>query len=205
MAWLFFGKKRDDDLDELKDGIKNSFSAVKDDLKKTAEWIRHLNNRTLGHTEDIEELRERLSTVESEFEELKSFISLFGTRGFKQPFKHEQTAVHKQTAVQGVQTAVQTAVQTGVMRNLSSMERSIVWVLLNTNMKLSYEDVASLMGKDKATIRGQINSIRQKSEGLVEEMVEKNGKKRIFISDEMKSMILKTIKTNLKTGKSMKK
>lgn len=205
MVWWWFGKKRDPEIDELKDGIKNSFSAVKDDLKKTAEWIRHLNNRSLEHDDSFEELRERLSTVESEFSELKSFISLFGTRGFKQLFKQQQTAVYKQTAVQGVQTAVQTAVQTGVMKNLSAMERAIVWVLLNTDMKLSYEDIATLMGKDKATIRGQVNSIRQKSEGLVEEIMEKNGKKRVFILEEMKSLLLKTIKTNLRKGKSMRK
>jgi transcriptional antiterminator len=201
MAWWIFGKKGDNDLDELKDGIKNSFSAVKDDLKKTANWIKHLNSRSIEHDGAIETLFMRLSTAENEISELKSFISFFGNRGFKQPFKQGQTAVDKQTAVQGVQTAVQTAVQTGVMRGLSAMERAIVWVLLNTDMKLSYEDVAALMGKDKATIRGQINSIRQKSEGLVEEIIERNGKKRVFIPDEMKAILLKTIKTSIRPEK----
>jgi len=204
MAWWIFGKKGDNELDELKEGIKNSFSAVKDDLKKTANWIKHLNGHSIEHDGAIETLFMRLSSAENEISELKSFISFFGNRGFKQPFKQGQTPVYKQTAVQGVQTPVQTAVQTGVMRGLSAMERAIVWVLLNTDMKLSYEDVAALLGKDKATIRGQINSIRQKSEGLIDELTERNGKKRVFIPDDMKSILLRTIKTNIKPEKRRK-
>jgi hypothetical protein len=42
-------------------------------------------------------------------------------------------------------------------------------------MKLSYEDLALMLGKEKSTIRGQINTIKQKSEGLIEEITEKNG------------------------------
>jgi hypothetical protein len=61
-------------------------------------------------------------------------------------------------------------------------------------MKLSYEDIALLLGKDKSTIRGQINAIKQKSEGLIEEMSEKNGKKRVFIPEEIKQKLQKYAK-----------
>ncbi len=42
-------------------------------------------------------------------------------------------------------------------------------------MRLSYEDLASLLGKEKSTIRSQINMIKQKEERIIEETVEKNG------------------------------
>ena len=61
-------------------------------------------------------------------------------------------------------------------------------------MKLSYADLAAMLGKRRATIRGQINSIKQKSEGLIEEIVSENNKKRLFISEKVKTALLKTQK-----------
>ena len=59
------------------------------------------------------------------------------------------------------------------------MERAIVWALLNADMRLSYEDLAALLGKDKSTIRGQINTIKQKNSNIIMEAREANGKKRL--------------------------
>jgi chromosome segregation and condensation protein ScpB len=104
----------------------------------------------------------------------------------------------KQTVVTPVQNVVQTAVQTNVLENLSLMERAIVWALANSDQKLSYEDLAVVLGKDKSTIRGQINAIRQKSEGLIEESREANGKKRLYIPEEMRQIMLKNGKVRVK-------
>jgi predicted transcriptional regulator len=77
------------------------------------------------------------------------------------------------------------------------MERAIVWVLLNTDEKLSCEDISVLTNKDKSTIRGQLNSIKNKSE-ILEEAMEKNGKKRYFIPEKMKELLLSKIKAEKK-------
>lgn len=202
MLFGLFGKKEDNS--GLKQEIKQSFNAVKQDMKKAADWIAHLNSRSNKHDSDIEEMNGRLSSIENDLAEIKTFISFFDSRISKQLFKQRQTGVYKQTAVQGVQTAVQTgvydvqtAVQSAFLGNLSVMERAIVWTLLNAQdgMKLSYEDIAAVLGKDKATIRGQMNSIKQKSEGIVEESIEPNGKKRYFIGEDMKEMLLSKIKS----------
>ena len=70
-------------------------------------------------------------------------------------------------------------------------------------MKLSYEDLALLLGKERSTIRGQINSIKQKSEGLIKEFSEKNGKKRIYIEEEIKAKMQKYARA--RTGKKTEK
>jgi len=199
MSWWIFGKE--DDHSELKDEIKQSFSAVKHDIKKAADWIAHLNTRDKHHEETVDALHERLSTMESEMDEMKQVISFFSMRVNKQLFKHRQTADYKQTGVLGVQTSVQTGVQMGFLGSLSTMERAIVWVLLNTDMKLSCEDVAAILNKEKSTIRGQINAIKAKSEGMIEEATEKNGKKRYFVADEVKDMLLSNMKAEKKTKK----
>ena len=74
----------------------------------------------------------------------------------------------------------------------------MVYILLNSDMKLSYDDLAAMLGKSRATIRGQINTIRQKSEGLIEETIEKNGKKRVFVPEEIKEILLKNSKVRVK-------
>ena len=68
-------------------------------------------------------------------------------------------------------------------------------------MKLSYDDLAAMMGKDTATIRGQVNSIKQKCEGLIEEQIEKNNKKRLFIPDKMRGILLKKVKVRQNSSK----
>jgi hypothetical protein len=62
-----------------------------------------------------------------------------------------------------------------------------------------------MLGKSRATIRGQVNAIKQKSEGLIEEIIEKNGKKRVFVPDEVKERMLKSVKVRVRNGKKDRK
>jgi hypothetical protein len=193
--WPF--KKRDDTVyDDFKNEVKQAFGSVRGDVNKAAEWISHLHTKHKHHETKFDLVDQRLSTIESDLEEIKNFISFFSARMngrvFKQLSKQEQTPVYKQTAVGAVQTGVQTAVQTGFLGNLSANERLIVWTLLNTDMKLSCDDVASILNKERSTVRGQINSIKQKSDFL-SETVENNGKKRFYIESSVKEMLLSRV------------
>ena len=71
---------------------------------------------------------------------------------------------------------------------------------MNSEMKLSYEDLALLLGKERSTVRGQINSVKQKSPGIIEEITEKNGKKRVFVPEEIKEKLRKYAKVRVKGG-----
>jgi predicted transcriptional regulator len=200
MGFLWFGKKRDEEVQTLSENVKTSFDGVKQDFRKIADWITHLNSKDNEHDGKISDLNTRLNSLESEVVELRTFISFFSNRMSKQLFKQEQTPVGKQTAVEGVQTRVQTAVQTAILGNLSVMERAIVWVLLNNNdptMKMSCEDIAALLNKDKSTIRGQLNAIKNKSD-ILAETIEKNGKKRYHVPESAKEILLSKIKAERK-------
>lgn len=201
----WFGKSRR--IDKLEKEIHHSFNSVKDDFNKVSKWIQHIDGKHKGHDEYLDEIKEQILVMKADLQEVKDFIAFFGPQISKQPFKHPQTAVGKQTAVEAVQTPVQTAVQTSILQGLTVMERAIVWALLNTDsdMKLSYEDLAALLGKDKSTIRGQVNTIRQKSEGLIEEHTETNGKKRVFIPEKMRVFLLKNVKVRVKSKKKEEK
>ena len=207
--WLF-GKKKG--VEELKDETKRGFSAVKNDINSLSEWVKHLNKQDDLHKQAVDDVNVRLSSMETDLEGIKNMLALMDGKYSKRLFKQRERKFVEQTAVQGVYDGVQTAVQTAEtysnlsIHNLSSMERAIVVILLNTDMKLSYDDLASMTGKSRATVRGQINSIKRKSESLIEEIIERNGKKRVFIPEETKEKLLKSVKVRVsKPGKHGKK
>lgn len=196
----FFTKKAEKkDLENLKVAVQTGFNSVKDDFSKTGSWIKHLNSTDSGLKEDLSGIHEEISSIKEELENIKNMISIIGERPV---FKQSQTVFNKQTPSKGVLNTVQTGVQTAFLDSLSTTERAIVFVLLNSaDMKLSYEDLAAMLGKRRATIRGQINAIKQKSEGLIEEIIGENNKKRVFIPEKTREILLKSGKVRVKDKK----
>lgn len=210
MVWWLFRKKRDDDINEkfvnLHESLHSSFSNIKRDMTGINKWLDHFKSKHENHDKKFDLLNQRINSIEEVLEEM-----------------------------QGVWTTVQTAVQTGglskqsqtdsrpntrlslskqdeeelsiarKLKKLTLMERAVVWALLNTDLKLSYEDLSVALGKDKSTLRGQINNIKTKSEGLIEEYPEKDGKKRFCISDKIKSEVLKGVKKKETIQQKVKK
>ena len=202
MFGWFFGKK---EIEKIREDAKSGFDAVKKDINSVSGWIKHLDSEKNLQNKEIEDLKTFLSSIKEDLDGLKNVISIMNELKPKQVFKTTTRAFNKQMAVYPVQTGVQTGVQTPNLDQFSITERAILWILLNTDMKLSYDDLAAMLGKEKSTIRGQINTIKQKSESLIEEVIEKNGKKRVFIPEELKNKLLKKSKVRIKPKKGEKK
>lgn len=199
MFWIF--KKRKES-EVKREEIQKSFDSVREDFDRVGKWISHFDDKGKKNEVETEDLKQQLFIIKNDIEDIKDFISLFGTNISKQP----QQEVIKQTRVSDVQNVVRTVVQTDILDRLTLVERGIIWALLNAEgKKLSYDDLAFASGKDKSTVRGQINIIKQKSESLISEYVESNGKKRFFISDEMRQILLKKEKVRVKSIKKNKK
>jgi len=201
MLDLFGHKKR---VEKLRGEVQDSFNHVKKDFNKVGEWIKHLDDKHVSHEGEISNIKDQLMTIHEDLMELKDFVSFFGPQISKGLSKQTQTSAIKQSLSGAVQTPVQTGVQTDILENLTVMERAIVWALLNSEMRLSYEDLAALLGKDKSTIRGQINAIKQKNDSLIEESREANGKKRLYIPDEVRSLVVKSVKVKVRGQKKSK-
>lgn len=201
MFWLFTGKR---EINNLKENTKVGFESVKKDITAVSGWIKHLDSEKNIQSKEIGDIKEDLSIIKNDVESLKNMISILGNVRSGTNFRQPKQLFNKHTAVEVVQTAVETAVQTPDLSQFSVTERAILWILLNTDMKLSYEDLAAMLGKEKSTIRSQINTIRQKGE-IVEESIEKNGKKRVFIPEEIKEIMLRKPKVRVKEGKRAKK
>jgi len=188
----------------LEERTEKSFSDVKKDIDKIGEWIKHLHGKDKHLFEILNGLKLDLATIKIETETLREGLDMVvENRRGKQVFK-KLPVLGKQTAVEGVQEAVQTAVQTGnfydILNDLSGNERLVVFTLLNSDMKLSYEDLGRLLGKERSTVRGQVNAIKQKSgDYLIEEIIEKNGKKRVFVPNEVKEKLGKYAKVRVRS------
>jgi CII-binding regulator of phage lambda lysogenization HflD len=203
-GWL----ARKKEVEEIKKEIKGSFSNVKQDIDNVGQWINHLNSSDEKINSRLNSLFEDVYSIKDEIEQLKEVISMFGEGVSKQMFKTNSHLFKEKTGVDVEQTSVQTGVQTDSfyeISGLSTTEKAIIWLLINNDLKLSYEDIASMLGKRVSTIRGQINSIKQKSESLIKEYIEKNGKKRVYIPEEIKEKIVKKAKVRVKEKKNNKK
>jgi len=206
MVFMFgwFSKKR---VDKIEEDTKKSFESVKKDFEGVGKWIKHLDSKDKQLFDLLNILKVDLSSIEGEIESLREAVEMVNYQENYKRLSKKQTAVYKQTAVCGVEKPVQTAVQTAdfydILHGLSSNERLIVFTLLNAgrDMKLSYEDIARLLGKERSTIRGQINAIKQKSESLIKEMTEPNGKKRLYIEEETREKLERYAKVRVKSKK----
>jgi len=199
--WLFGGNKRKE-VERLKEDTKKGFEAVKKDINSVGVWIKHLDSEKSAQQKEIDELKEVLSSVQTEVEGVKNVVAIMNEL---KPGRKNQTTKQlfdKRTPVYAVQTGVQTAVQSPNFDQFSVTERAIIWVLLNSDLRLGYDDLAAMLGKERSTIRGHLNRIKQKSHGLIEEIIEKNGKKRVFIPEQIKEKLLKRVKVrDKKAGK----
>jgi len=206
MFFDMFKKKR---IKTLEEETKKGFNAVKGDFDKVGIWIKHLDEQDKQVFDILGQLKTEISSIKDEIEGIKEVVELMGSGTKSKQLSKKITNNYKQTAVDGVQNVVQTAVQTSnfheIMEGLSSNERLIIFTLMNSDLKLSYEDLARLLGKERSTIRGQINSIKQKKEGLINEFSEQNGKKRVFVSEEIKEKLEKYAKVRVKSKKKKKK
>jgi predicted transcriptional regulator len=203
MFGWFFRKKH---LENLKEDTKRSFESVKKDINSITVWIKHLDSEKNLQQRDIEDIKDALSSINDEVEGLKNIISIMNELKPRGQYQTPKRVFDKQTGVYAVQTPVQTAVQTPNFDQFSVTERAIIWVLLNSDIRLSYDDLSAILGKERSTIRGHLNRIKQKSYGLVEEVIEKNGRKRVFIPEEIREKLLKRAKVRVKeTRKTQKK
>jgi len=194
----FFGKKEKKVGEETKKG----FDAVKKDMETVGKWIKHLDGQDKQLFDNLNQVKQDLSSIKDEIAAVRETLSEMNEEKENKQLFEKTPVLHKQTGVYDVQKAVQTPVQTAnfldILKGLTSNERLLIFTLLNSDLKLSYEDLALLLGKEKSTIRGQINAIKQKSEGLIKEMSEKSGKKRVYIPEEIKEKLSKYGKVRVK-------
>lgn len=211
--WIF--KKRDDvdsRIDVVEDAVKESFKHIKKDISSLSGWVKHFKDQHFDHHmhimnahDKVDEVHERINELESTIKELSKQLEDVQT---PVQIKQEQTVVRPNTRLDMFKQPSKqekTAVQTDKFsKGLTPMERAIVSILLNTDMKLTYDDLSIALGRDKSTIRGQMNNIKQKRENLIVEVLEPTGRKRFYIEEKTKGKVFKERNTIKKSSRAVK-
>lgn len=199
-GWLF--KKNEKEIEHK---TQEGFNAVKKDMDAIGKWIKHLDTRDKQLFDAINVVKMEISTIRDEMDSMREGIELVDFEEKSKRVFKKTPDYDEQTADLDVEEAVQTPVQTdsfyGIFKSLSGNERLIIFTLMNSEMKLSYEDLALLLGKERSTVRGQVNAIKQKNEGLIMEITEKNGKKRVYVPEEVRNKLQKYAKVRVAGGK----
>jgi septal ring factor EnvC (AmiA/AmiB activator) len=199
--WLFKNRQG-----LVEDETKKAFSGVKKDMEMVGKWVDHLNQSDKQLFDNISELKQEISSMRDEIEGIREALHEISAQEENSQLFDNLPVLNKQRPVLSVEKDVQMPVQTAdifdFLKNLSANERLLIFTLMNSDMKLSYEDLALLLGKERSTIRGQINAIKQKSQGLIEEVSERNGKKRVYIPEEIKEKLQKYGKVRIGKKKS---
>ena len=174
-------------FDRIHSSLHRSFLNVKTDMTHLNSKFDKLQNYHRSKENEFLRLQERVDQLELLFNEA------FGAkqkdeRVFGQPFGQTQTDSRLKQPSVVVQTD---KIGDKHTKNMTPMERAIISIMINSDIKLSYEDLSVMIGRDKSTIRGQINNIKQKNESLLTEFIERNGKKRFFVEERVKNEILK--------------
>ncbi len=74
---------------------------------------------------------------------------------------------------------------------LSTSEKATIWIFLNSDIKLSYDDLSIMLGHEIQTITNQMNKIRKKYPNIIKEQVDNNNLKRLYIPENLRSILLK--------------
>jgi len=189
MVFNFFKRNKskiDKKFLDINDSLKNSFFKIKEDMFSLSSHLDSLHGHKKEHEKILESLDNRLKIIERAIENNLSDHVIVQTQSLS---KQLQTSVRpKRTSI-----AVQTEVLES-LRRLTPMERSLVWALLNTELKLSYSDLSTILGKDESTVRGQVSNAKRKIEGLILEKSESNGQKRFYIEEKIKDKVMKKYK-----------
>ena len=192
MVWGFFRKKEawiHERFESLHRHLGVSFSAIKKDMTEINRWLYAFQEQHKNHKKGYTEIERRVREIEAILPSLLRDLEAMQTV-VQTAVQNKQSYKQQQTNSRLGQTQDEPFMSQ--LRGLSITERAIVWVLLNTDLKYSYEDLKSALGKDESTLRGQINQIKKRCPHLIHEYAENSGKKRFFIDEKIKSELFKT-------------
>ncbi len=157
MVWWLF-KKRDNleqKFDNLHNSLHDSFSNIKRDVDTVNKWLGHFKNRHHEHDQKLELLSQRISTIEEFLEDIpdvwKGVQTAVQTGGVSKQLQTDSRPNNCPKLSKQLSKQYEEMTLIEKIRKLTIMERAVVWALVNTDLKLSYEDLGKALGKDKST------------------------------------------------------
>ena len=198
LSWLPWLKRSR--YDELREQIDTAMNELKSEIAQLKIEVQEAKLRAEGASINSEKALSKTASLEEELnamaENIERVLKLakYGVEAKKEvdALKRELSDTQAKTKRKRVERIAEfhdDSYPQAFLNNLSRAEKSIINVLLNADMPLSYEDIAKALGKSESTVRDHIASIRRKSNIL--EVVESAERKKLFrIPVKLKNHIL---------------
>lgn len=185
MGFWFFNKKKDNEIDNIKGNLKNSFSNIKNDIQSVHNVLKHFKQKHDEHDEKHSLHSEKFEKLEDEIARIYEILENFDRR------KPERSIVHER--VQSFKRSNQSFMNVQSLENLKEMltpaQKRVIQMLDLTEVPLQYEDIAKELGLNVVTVRRHINDIKRVG-FQVKEKINVNTKRKVFyIEKELKKAI----------------
>ena len=181
MIFNFFRKRRDFHarLDNLHNHLGDSFSKIKDDVKKLSSWINYFDSKTKEHDHKLNFILKKIELIENMLENKQE--------------NSEDVIEDKQTIerIQSFNRSNQSFMNVQSLKNLTPAQKQILILLSYAGGPLGYDDMSKKLGLNVITVRRHLNDIKRV--GIqIEEKVSVRGRKKVFLLDKRtKGMVLK--------------
>jgi|SRR3989344_1255196 len=181
MVFNFFRKRGDvhSRIDKLHVHIGDSFSKIKDDMKKVSGWIGHFDSKTKYHDQKLNFIMKKLEMIEQLLQNSE---------------ENEEEVVENKQAIERIQSfnrSNQSFMNVQSLKNLTPAQRQILALMGYAGGPLGYDDMSKKLGLSVITVRRHLNDIKRSGINI-EEKVSARGRKKVFLLDKnTKKLVLK--------------
>mgnify|MGYP001618306362 CR=1 FL=1 len=178
MAFWFFGKKKDEEIEGLKNNLKHSFSNIKRDFSLINELLDHFREKHSNHDQKFERLERNIAEIRHILEKKDKIAT--ERSNFERSIIHERSRAFKRSnqSFMNVQSLKK------LKEYLTPAQKRIIQILNVAEIPLEYEDIARELGVSIITIRRHVNDIK-KMGFQVREKFNIDTKRKVFYLENM--------------------
>src|SRR3990167_4703254 len=189
MGFWIFGRKKDDDVDKIRDNLKHSFSNIKNDIQSIHNVLKHFKQKHEEHDEKHGLHSEKFEKLEDEISRIHEILEELDRRKPERSIVHERVQSFKRSN----QSFMNVQSLDNLKERLTPAQKRIIQVLDMAEMPIEYEDIARELGISIVTVRRHVNDIK-KMGFQIKEKINVDAKRKVFYLEKDIKRAIKAIK-----------
>ncbi|MEK6862602.1 MAG: HTH domain-containing protein [Nanoarchaeota archaeon] len=183
MGFWFFGRKKDAEINNLKNNLRGSFSNIKGDISLINEVLNHFRERHSNYDKKFEHLERDIAEIRHLLEKKDKIATRRSS--FERSIVHERSRAFKRSnqSFMNVQSLKK------LKEYLTPAQKRVIQMLNLAEIPLEYEDLAKELKLSVITVRRHINDIKKMGFQIKEKMNIDTGRKVFFIENVVKRAI----------------
>jgi DNA-binding CsgD family transcriptional regulator len=185
MAFWFFGKKRDGEINKLKENLKGSFLNIKGDIRSIHTILSLFKEKHESHDQKFERLERDLAEIRQLLEKRPKIAT--ESKSMERSIVHERSRAFKRSN----QSFMNVQSLKNLKEVLTPAQKRVIQLLNSTEVPLEYEEIARELKLSIVTVRRHINDIKKMGFRITEKMNIDTKRKIFYIEGAMKRAILR--------------